>query len=60
MLLDSRSQKLKSVFRQEMGKYKEYSNFFKGRKISYTDECANLALLHQYGGRKKERNCPFY
>lgn len=57
MLLDSRSQKLNSFFRQEMQKYKEYSECFKGRKISYTAECANVALLQQYEGTKKKINC---
>lgn len=32
MLLDSKSQKLNPFFRQEMQKYKEYSDRFKGRK----------------------------
>lgn len=35
-----------------MQKYKEYSNCFKGKKISSTSECANVVLLHQYGGTK--------
>lgn len=40
-----------------MQKYKEYSDCFKGRKISYTAECANVALLQQYEGTKKKINC---